>query len=171
MEYYCKPAHLAHMMQQWVNAIVREGKFLQQMDPLDGNFTPDTGDYSPAALVFMDFTWRLAGVRELGNGIEWNLRPAAGQIPSNYRLKLSPGQTAEIKYPAAAKDHGAAECSLNNRVLFRTNSTVRLITDRNGKLSGAAGIASEKAHIVLQRNGGTHQQQFSLEPNQQISLT
>jgi len=171
MEHYGKPADLAHMMQQWVNAIVREGKFLQQIDPVDGKFTPDTGDYSPATLVFMDFTWRLAGVRELENGIEWNLRPAVGQIHSSYRLKLSSGQTAEIKYSAAAKDHATAECWLNNKTLFRTNNTVRLITDRNGKLSGAAGIASEKAHIVLQRNGGAHKQQFSLEPNQKISLT
>ena len=53
------------------------GTFLQQMDPVDGTFTKDTGDYSPAALVFLDFTWRLAGVRQVGDVLEWNVRPPA----------------------------------------------------------------------------------------------
>ncbi|HSS99762.1 MAG TPA: hypothetical protein VLK33_22160, partial [Terriglobales bacterium] len=75
MEHYGKPADLAYLMQQWNKAIVRAGKFLQQMDPVDGTFTNDTGDYSPAALAFLDFTWRLAGVRLVRNRLEWNVRP------------------------------------------------------------------------------------------------
>ncbi len=82
MEYYGKPADLAHLMQQWIAAIRRAGKFLQQMDPRDGIFTADTGDYSPAALVFMDFTWRLAGVRSVGDqfGVERSSAPSARPI-------------------------------------------------------------------------------------------
>src|SRR5262249_35889821 len=74
MEHYGKPADLAGLMQQWVSAILREGQFLQQMDPLTGRFTPDRGNYSPAALVFVDFTWRLRGVRAVRDTLEWNVR-------------------------------------------------------------------------------------------------
>jgi hypothetical protein len=60
MIHYGKEAELNHLMQQWCDAIVREGGFLQQMDPLTGKFTqPDPGGYSPAALVFLEFARRL----------------------------------------------------------------------------------------------------------------
>lgn len=45
------------MMEQWTEAISRYGEFRQQMDPLTGDFTRiDPGGYSPAALVFFDYT-------------------------------------------------------------------------------------------------------------------
>jgi hypothetical protein len=60
MIHYGKEAELRQLMQQWCEAIVREGGFLQQMDPVTGKFThPDPGGYSPAALVFLDFQRRL----------------------------------------------------------------------------------------------------------------
>ena len=60
MAHYGKEAELRILMQRWCDAIVREGGFLQQMDPLTGIFIqPDPGAYSPAALVFLDFARRL----------------------------------------------------------------------------------------------------------------
>ena len=60
MTHYGKEVELTRLMQQWCDAIVREGGFLQQMDPLTGKFTqPDPGGYSPAALVFLEFARRL----------------------------------------------------------------------------------------------------------------
>ncbi|HEY1799576.1 MAG TPA: alpha-L-rhamnosidase [Terriglobales bacterium] len=160
MEHYGKPADLAHLMQQWVHAISRAGKFLQQMDPLNGKFTPDKGDYSPAALVFLDFTWRLAGARRDENGLEWNLRPNADGTSSSYRLRLPGGQSAELKYSGKP---GVAECLLNGKFLFRSNNVVRLTTDRNGQLRGATGIAPEKTHVTLHTLNG--KRKFSIEPN------
>jgi hypothetical protein len=78
MEHYGKSAELAWMMQRWVEALVRASSqsrqqgalsevFRQQLDPLTGEFTQDDpGGYSPAALVMLDFLWRLSGVREQG---------------------------------------------------------------------------------------------------------
>jgi hypothetical protein len=61
MEYYGKRAELRHLMQQWCEAIMRHTEFRQQMDPLTGDFTQaDPSGYSPAALVFLDFTRRLS---------------------------------------------------------------------------------------------------------------
>lgn len=167
MEHYGKPADLAHLMQQWNAAILKAGKFLQQMDPVDGTFTNDTGDYSPAALVFMDFTWRLAGVRREGDGgqtLEWNLRPPAIGIRSRYRLKVSPTRIAEIRYA-----DGRAELFLNDKLQYTTRSTVRLITDLDGNLQSATGIASTKTTAVLEhvlRRKTT----VSVEPNSIKSL-
>ncbi len=160
MEHYGKPADLAHLMQHWVHAISRAGKFLQQMDPATGKFTPDKGDYSPAALVFLDFTWRLAGVRRDENGLEWNLRPSSDGSISSYRLRLPGGQTAELKYSGKP---GVAECLLNGKFLFRSSETVRLTTDRNGQLREAIGIAPEKTHVTLHTLNG--KRKFTIELN------
>ena len=61
MAHYGKQNELNHLMQQWCEAISRHTEFRQQMDPLTGDFTQaDPSGYSPAALVFLDFTRRLA---------------------------------------------------------------------------------------------------------------
>ena len=144
MEHYGKPADLAHLMRQWTNAIGVEGTFLQQMDPADGTFTEDTGDYSPAALVCLDFTWRLAGVRQLGDVLEWNVRPPAAGVSASYRLKLSPTRVAEIRYAS-----GRAELLLNDRLQCATSGTIRLITDVDGRPHWAAGIDDKPGRVVL----------------------
>jgi hypothetical protein len=60
MPYYGKQTELNHLMRQWCEAIMRHTEFRQQMDPLTGDFTQaDPSGYSPAALVFLDFTRRL----------------------------------------------------------------------------------------------------------------
>jgi hypothetical protein len=61
MPHYGKQDEFRHLMQQWVEAIARHAEFRQQLDPLTGAFTQDDpGGYSPTALVFLDFTRRLA---------------------------------------------------------------------------------------------------------------
>jgi len=60
MEHYGKSIELTHLMQQWTSAIRSNGGFHQQLDPLTGVFTPDPGGYSPAALVFLEFSSRLS---------------------------------------------------------------------------------------------------------------
>jgi hypothetical protein len=164
MEHYGKPADLAHLMQQWTSAILQDGNFLQQMDPLSGKFTADSGDYSPAALVFMDFTWRLAGVRQVENGLEWNVRPPAHAIRSSYRLRVTPTRTAELRYAS-----GHAELSLNGKLLWRTSSIVRLITDLEGKPQNAVGIAPGTTKVVL-RHASSRERQFTVEPNKSVRL-
>lgn len=164
MEHYGKPADLAHLMQQWNNAILRAGKFLQQMDPVDGTFTNDTGDYSPAALVFLDFTWRLAGVRQVGTTLEWNVRPPKNKVSSTYRLQVGSAKTAEIKYAS-----GNGELVLNGKVLYRTNNVVRLITDFDGRIQNVVGIASETTKVSLHHASG-RVQKFSIASNVSMTL-
>jgi len=149
MEHYGKPADLAHLMHQWTTAILRVGRFLQQLDPVDGTFTNDTGDYSPAALAFLDFSWRLAGVREVDGGLEWNVRPPADGSRSSFRLKVSPTRIAEIRYAS-----GRAELLLNDTVRFTTGSVGRLVTDLEGNARSLTGIAAKPSHAVLTAASG-----------------
>jgi hypothetical protein len=66
MDHYGQTAAQRVLMQQWTEAIVRQGTFCQQLDPATGIFTqPDPGGYSPAALVFLAFAERLHGPRHL----------------------------------------------------------------------------------------------------------
>ena len=165
MEHYGKPADLAHLMQQWVDALLRAGDFRQQLDPLTGVFTDDAGGYSPAALVMIDFTWRLAGVRQAGEHLEWNVRPPPAQTRASYRLRVSAALTAELKY-----ESGEAELSVNGRQFLKTRSVVRLVTTRDGKVVEASGIAAEKSSVVLNLSG-RHERRFSIDANSSIKLT
>lgn len=164
MEHYGKPADLAYLMRQWVSAMLGEGKFLQQIDPITGRFTPDRGGYSPAALAFVDFTWRLRGVRQLRDTLEWNVRPPVHDVHSTFRLRITPTRTAEIRYAS-----GHAELLLNEKVLYRTSNTARLVTGHEGKLASASGIVEEKNNVIVQSASG-HEFRFSLDPNQHIRL-
>ena len=164
MEHYNKPADLAYLMQQWVNAILRAADFRQQLDPLTGVFTDDPPGYSPAALVLIDFTWRLAGVRGIGDHLEWNIRPPATHTGSIFRLPVTPTLTAEMNYKS-----GHAELSLNGRQFVKTSSIVRLITTQGGELRGAVGIAAQKSSVVLHQIGAP-ERRFSIEPNSRLKF-
>ncbi|MGB6544471.1 MAG: hypothetical protein WBE97_02495, partial [Candidatus Acidiferrales bacterium] len=142
MEYYKKPADFAHLMQQWVASICRAGEFYQQIDPVDGTSTQAPANYSPAALVLFDFTWRLAGVRQADDNLECNIRPPAHEVRATYRLKVTPRQIAEIRYA-----QGRAELFLNGKLICRTGGTVRLLSDLDGNIHTATGIASEKTKV------------------------
>jgi hypothetical protein len=164
MEYYNKPSELVHLMQQWTSAILSAGTFLQQMDPVDGKFTNDTGDYSPAALVFLDFTWRLAGVRQVDDGLEWNVRPPAAGVQSTCQLKLAPTQSAEIRYTA-----GSAELFLNGKLRYKVSGVVRLVTDVDGTLRLAHGTGPKQVHAVVTSASGK-KVDMVLDPNSTKAL-
>ncbi|HEV2277580.1 MAG TPA: alpha-L-rhamnosidase [Acidobacteriaceae bacterium] len=161
MEHYGKPAELAWMMQRWVAAIRRRGAFLQQMDPLSGDFTPDKEGYSPAALVLLDFVWRLSGVREQGELVEWNLRgPAAGNARFAARVH---GRAAELVY-----DGKAAELRLGRHTLARVTGVVRIMTTRDGTLRAAVGIGQGTAEIVVRAQG--REKKISVRGNERVVL-
>jgi len=164
MEHYRKPADLAFLMERWTEALLRAADFRQQLDPLTGEFTDDPPGYSPAALVFMDFTWRLAGVRKVGEHLEWNVRPPAGQARSSFRLRVSPTLTAELAYQS-----GRAELSLNGRKFLSAGGVVRLVTTDDGELRRATGIAANPSSVALHRTG-MPERKFAIAPNSSIEL-
>jgi len=163
MEHYGKPAELAQLMQRWVEAIGQENAFRQQMDPLTGAFTQgDPGGYSPAALVFGEFLWRLSGVRENGELVEWNVRPpAAGR--SEFGATVH-GVGAELSYRG-----GSAELRLASRRAAQVTGVVRLLSTRDGVIREAIGIAEGASQVTL-RIPGMPERSFTIAANGRLSL-
>jgi len=54
-------------------------------------------------------------------------------------------------------------------VIYRTSSTVRLLTDLDGKLRGAVGIAPDATSVVLQ-NTLERDRRFSITPNAKVDV-
>jgi hypothetical protein len=145
MEYYGKPADLAWMMQRWTEAISRYIEFRQQMDPLTGDFTQiDPSGYSPAALVFFDYLWRLSGVRQHDDLIEWNIRPPAASGRASFNAKIQ-NVSAELSY-----NGNRAQLRLAGKTIAEVSGTVRLLTTPSGDLHSASGISNQEEHITIQ---------------------
>lgn len=57
--HYGKTADLKHLMHRWLEALVKDSGFRQQMNPWTGEFTQALAAYSPAMLAFTTFAERL----------------------------------------------------------------------------------------------------------------
>ncbi len=123
MEHYGQYAAQTHLMKQWVEAIARSGQFLQQMDPVSGEFSPDRGAYSPDMLSYFDFAWRLYGVRPSADEIEWNCR-----LPEGAREISTKSAAAELRTTARG-----SELKLSGRTIASVTGAVRLVTAADGK--------------------------------------
>ena len=155
------------MMNRWCDAIQADMTFRQQMDPVNGEFSKeDNGNYSPARLVFLDYTWRLVGVREEGNALEWNVRPdhPAAQ-DATFRVRTDKGSTAEMRY-----DRRGAELQLAGKSLGRIDGgATRLVTDGSGIPKALVGI-DEKTQKVTVRLAGRPSREIVVLSNQRVAL-
>ncbi len=152
MDHYGRTAPFAQMMDAWGRALVTDMGFRQQMDPLSGQFTPGEPDYSPAALVMMDYTWRLAGIVEDTDALQWNVRPGHDAADhARFAIQTDEGQTAEMHY-----DTSGADLFLAGKRIARVEGVVRLITAKNGQCIALAGI-DEQAQTVALKAGGASQ--------------
>ena len=165
MEHYGRSAELGRLMQRWIEALRRaRGEFRQQMDPLTGEFTlTDPGGYSPAALVCMDFVWRLSGVRQTGDGIEWNVRPPAQRGRSQFTRRMGTA-TAELRY-----DGERAELRLAGRRVAGVSGVVRLLTTKDGELQTAVGIAESEQRVTIEEPG-RGKGRLRVAPNERVAL-
>jgi hypothetical protein len=150
-DHYGRSAEFAFMMDRWCEAIQSDMAFRQQLDPLTGAFTGDgPPNYSPTALVMLDYTWRLAGVREEGDTLEWNVRLGHPVTQSAlFRMRTEAGRTAEIRYDARS-----AELRLAGKALGRIESgVVRLVTDRGGVPKEFVGISEQPQRVAIRLRG------------------
>jgi hypothetical protein len=160
MDFYGKPADLAHLMDRWVDAIVRSGDFYQQLDPLTGECTKvgDPGGYSPAALTLLDFVWRLYGVRRDGDRIEWNCRPPENSAKTVASVK-TPRGTAELQHAS-----GNSALSIAGKPVLRVSGTARVVTDLDGKPISITGTADGSVGVRLVWPSGKYRK-FMIAPN------
>ena len=164
MEHYGKPGDLARLMQRWHQALLRAGEFRQQMDPLTGEFTlADPGGYSPAALVFLDFLWRLSGVRQQDGLLEWNICPPASQGRSKFAATIG-AVTAELNY-----DGPHAEMRIAGKSVAHVSGVVRLLTNVSGEVTATVGTAEKESVVTLQL-AGRPKRTLRIAPNARLDL-
>jgi hypothetical protein len=167
LEHYGKPAELAFLMKRWCEAIQQDRAFRQQLDPATGTFTQaGPPGYSPAALVMVDFTWRLVGVREEQDMLEWNVRtdlPAARN--GRFSIRFDTHHTAAMQYDAT----GATLLVDDRRVARIEHGTVRLTSDRSGRPRRLTGV-SEKTEEVSIQFGAEPARKITIQPNQTVQM-
>jgi hypothetical protein len=164
---YDRPAEFAYMMDRWLEAILRDMTFRQQMDPLDGVFTSQgSPNYSPVSLVLIDYTWRLAGVREDADTLHWNVRPGhAAAESARFHMRTDAGRDAEMRYDARG-----ADLSLGGRSLARIESgAVRLVTLPSGAPRALVGISQQPQTVTL-RLANRRPREVTVRPNETIAL-
>ena len=166
-DHYGKSAAHAELMQRWCEALMADGRFTQQADPLDGRFTPgDPPGYSPAALVMVDFTWRLAGICESGRELHWNVRP--GQSLSQgaqFTVRTDLGHRAQLRY-----DTAGADLSVDGRWVGRLEGGAgRLVTGESGALVALVSIDERVQSLRLRRPYGPALE-MELQPGAQVDL-
>jgi hypothetical protein len=167
LDHYNRSAEFAVMMDGWCEAIQRDMTFRQQVDPLTGVFTQeDAPNYSPCALVMVDYTWRLAGLCETPDALHWNIRPGHPAAESaRFRMRADVGRDAEMRYDS----HGVS-LSFAGKPLGRIESgAVRFITSKTGEPQAFVGI-SEQPQKVRVRLAGRKPQEISVQPNQRVAL-
>ena len=144
---YGKAAAHARLMHGWCEALIRDGSFRQQADPLDGRFTQGgPPGYSPAALVMVDFTWRLAGICEAGRQLHWQVRPGhAASRGARFTLRTDTRHRAQMTYDARG-----ADLRLDGRWLGRIEGgAARLITGESGQPLSLVGIEEAVQQLRL----------------------
>ena len=161
-EFYGKYAALAHLMHRWLEALGRAaGVFRQQMDPFSGEFSTGVA-YSPAMLCAVEFTTRLAGIRETPDELFWYCN-AAEFGECRFRLDLLRGGSAEL----VQKD-GNASLRRNGREILHCRGNAILVTDRRGGVLRLHAPAAGNVEIALP--DGT-KKEFSLQPDQTVALS
>ncbi|HTB66853.1 MAG TPA: hypothetical protein VK727_11525 [Steroidobacteraceae bacterium] len=166
-DHYGKSAAHAQLMHNWCEALRRDGSFRQQADPRTGRFTASgPPGYSPAALVMIDFTWRLAGMCEAGRQLNWHIRPGhPAAMGARFTLRTDTKRRAQLVYDS----HGA-DLSLDGRWLGRIEGgAARLVTGESGALLALISI-DERAQQLRLLTPGRPVRTLRLEPEARISL-
>jgi hypothetical protein len=166
-DHYGRSAEFTYMMDRWCEAILRDMTFRQQMDPLDGVFSSQgSPNYSPVSLVLIDYTWRLAGVREDFDTLDWNVRPGHPAAESaRFHVRTNAGRDAEMRYDARG-----ADLSLGGKPLARIESgAVRLVTNPSGVPQALVGISQQPQKIAL-RLANRQPRAVVVRPNETIAL-
>jgi hypothetical protein len=166
-DHYGRSAEFTQMMDRWCTALMADMTFRQQMDPRTGAFThAEAAGYSPAALVMVDYSWRLVGVCEEADALHWNVRP---DHPAARETRLSMQTDAGREVAMAYRDNGA-DLSLGGSIIGRiSGGAARLVTDKQGRPRHLLGIDPQRQAIRVQF-GGRPLRRLTLRANQVVTL-
>jgi hypothetical protein len=171
-DHYGRPAEFSTMMDRWCEAMQRDPSFRQQIDPLSGDFTQgDKPNYSPASLVMFDYTWRLSGIHEERQALQWNVRLGhASSQNARFSMRADNGLRAEMQY-ASAEGYPGCDLRLAGSLVAQVRGgTVRLVTDKRGAVQSLVGIHTAPQRVQL-RLPGQPSRTFHVRPNERIPLS
>jgi hypothetical protein len=167
-DHYGKSAAHSRLMNSWCEALQQDLRFRQQADPLSGRFTEgDPPGYSPAALVMIDFTWRLAGICESGRQLSWNIRPGHPAARSaKFTVRTDTKHRAQLSY-----DDQGADLTLDGRRIARIEGgAARVVTGASGELLSLQGIDERTQQVSLLLPGATARK-LSVSPDREVPLS
>lgn len=166
-DHYGRSAEFTQMMDRWCVALMTDMTFRQQMDPRTGAFTyAEAAGYSPAALVMVDYSWRLVGVCEEADALHWNVRP---RHPAATGTRLSMRTDADQEAAMTYRD-GGADLHLAGAAIGRiSGGAARLVTDKDGRARHLLGIDPQPQAISL-RLAGRPPRRLTLRANQMVAL-
>lgn len=127
LEPYGKWIPQRYLMEKWIEAILENEPFQQQMNPFSGEFNT-TEQYSPCMLVLTDFIARLYGIKYFEGKILWGTHLARGGDRHEYQTIIS-GRKCRLK-----NHNGCTTLLLNGRELMRVFGEARVETDLDGNL-------------------------------------
>ncbi len=166
LDHYNRSAEFSVMMGQWCEAIQADMTFRQQIDPATGAFTAgeDHPDYSPTALVMVDYSWRLMGVCEEAEALHWNARPRhSAAMGARFETRTDDGASVTMVYA-----NGGADLQLAGTPIGRIEAgAARLVTDKAGKPAYLVGIDPADQRITLTLPG-RKPRKLTLSANQRV---
>ena len=144
-DFYGKSTDLVMMMEKWLQALVKDKGFKQQINPWTGEFTPAGEGYSPAMLVMMEFVSRLHGIRQSENKLDWTCILPETATKSSFIINSPRG-----KYELSINTE-TATLSISDKRIARVEGPCRIITDMDGNITGIVGIKPSTVSIKLYR--------------------
>lgn len=127
LEPYGKFVVQRYLMEKWIEAILENKSFQQQMDPFSGTFNT-TEQYSPCMLVLTDFIARLYGAKFFDGKILWGTHTARGGNRHHYETIIS-GKCCVVH-----NENGCTQLRMNGKLLLKVYGEARIETDMEGNL-------------------------------------
>lgn len=146
LEYYRKPAHLSHLMKQWLDALATSLDFKQQLNPWTGEFIPSSNTrYSPAMCVVIDFVHRLYGITSEQDCVYWSLAPNREGLTRYYAEQITGCGYAELDYDAQQ----GSTLKVNGTQMLHVTGTCRVATDLQGRPHTVQSVSLHEESITI----------------------
>ncbi len=141
LEYYGRYSELNHLMDKYLEALMKADGFAQQLDPFTGEFTSGASEYSPAMCCVLDFVSRQQGVVQQLDGLFWGC--TGGDADFTLELFQKRGTAT------ASRRDGVSTLSLNGREVARITGSGRFLTNSKNTPWYYYSIQDEEVTIII----------------------
>ena len=167
-EHHHRHVELTWILQPALAALFKGTRFAQTIHPFTGR-EGFTECYSPAILGLLDFVERLCGIQPRPDGALW----FTGLVPKQIDHRDASHETAYARTVdgrrfTLSNDQSRMIATCDGTPLFSAPSGIRIITDRNGALTGVVGMRLTPVEGTIVTPQGDLA--FRVEANEQLEL-